>query len=283
MTLNKSQIHFPQRIICLTEETTEALYMMGEEDRIVGISSYTVRPARAKQEKPKVSAFIDARIEKIIALEPDLVLAFSDMQADIVKQLIQQGIQVHCFNHRTVKGILQMIQTLAALIGEPAKGQKLIHTLQQNIARIEAKVAQLSLRPKVYFEEWDEPIITGIGWVSEIVTLAGGNDCYPSHAQQSLAKHRIIEHPEDVIAHQPDIIMAAWCGKKFQPQQLIARPGWQSIPAVMNAEVHEIESSIILQPGPAALTDGINAVYAVIEQWHQRQLAATDIKGNRHA
>lgn len=275
--------HFPQRIICLTEETTEALYLMGEEDRIVGISSYTVRPARAKQEKPKVSAFIDARIDKILALKPDLVLAFSDMQADIVKQLIQQGIQVHCFNHRTVQGILQMIQTLAALIGEPAKGQALITSLQQNIARIKAKAAQLSCRPKVYFEEWDEPIITGIGWVSEIVTLAGGDDCYPNHAKQSLAKHRIIEHADEVIRHQPDIIMAAWCGKKFQPQQLIARPGWQAIPAVANGQVHEIDSSIILQPGPAALTDGINAIYQIIEQWHQSQQSVQIESRDNHA
>ncbi|WP_104398775.1 cobalamin-binding protein [Vibrio penaeicida] len=262
---------WPQRIICLTEETTEALYLMGEEDRIVGVSAYTVRPERAKREKPKVSAFVNARIEKIMDLKPDLVLAFSDMQADIVRDLVKQGVDVHCFNHRTLSDTLQMIRTLSALIGEPQKGEKLVQELTQGLAEIKASADSLTHKPRVYFEEWFDPLITGITWVSELVELAGGIDCYQEFANESLAKNRIIEHPEQVIEKQPDIIIASWCGRRFQKDKLTQREGWQNIPAIQNDEVYEINSSEILQPGPAALTDGVKQLHHIIKDWSERQ------------
>lgn len=258
---------WPERIICLTEETTEALYLMGEQHRIVGISAYTVRPERAKREKPKVSAFVSARIDKIMSLEPDLVLAFSDLQADIVRDLIKQGVNVHCFNHRSIQEVLQMIRTLSALIGEPQKGEKLVNQLVDNLNTIKASAAQLTVKPKVYFEEWFDPLITGITWVSELVEIAGGIDCYKEFASESLAKNRIIKDPCDVIEKAPDIIFAAWCGRPFVPEKMLSRDGWQTIPALINKHVYEINSSDILQPGPAALTDGINQIHRIIKNW----------------
>jgi len=258
---------FPERIVCLTEETTETLYRLGEQDRIVGISGFTVRPPEARREKPKVSAFTSAKIGKILALDPDLVLGFSDLQADIAAELVRHGVEVHVFNHRTVAGILRMVRTLGAMIGEPGKAGRLADELAANVARIEREAAALPRRPRVYFEEWDEPMITGIGWVCELVRSAGGDDVFPERAAETLAKHRILTGPEAVIPTAPDIIIGSWCGKKFRPEKVIARPGFDAVPAVANNELHEVKSSIILQPGPAALTDGIAELHRIIARW----------------
>lgn len=257
----------PQRIICLTEETTETLYLLGEQDRIVGISGFTVRPTQARKEKPKVSAFTSAKIDKILALEPDLVLGFSDLQADIAAQLIRAGVQVHVFNQRTVAGIFDMIAMLGAMVGATSKTTLLIEELRTGIARIERAAAKLPRRPRVYFEEWNDPLISGIGWVSELIGTAGGDDCYVEFAQQSLAKHRIIADPLDVVRRAPDIIIGSWCGKKFQPEHVRSRPGWSAIPAVRGGALYEIKSCDILQPGPAALTDGVQQLHAIIATW----------------
>lgn len=261
---------WPERIICLTEETTEALYLMEEDHRIIGISAYTMRPERARKEKTKVSAYITARTEKILALKPDLVLAFSDMQADIVADLIKQGIQVHCFNHRSISEILQMIRTLSGLIGQAEKGEKLVADLQNNLIKIKQQAQQLPVRPKVYFEEWFDPIITGIGWVSELIEIAGGIDCYQEFSKQSLAKNRIVADANDVITKQPDIYIASWCGRKFDQEKVTSRAGWQAIPAIKNGDIFELNSTDILQPGPAALTDGVNQLADIIKQWADR-------------
>ncbi|AWB56653.1 cobalamin-binding protein [Colwellia sp. Arc7-D] len=261
---------WPERIICLTEETTEALYLMEEDHRIVGISAYTMRPERARKEKTKVSAYITARTEKILSLKPDLVLAFSDMQADIVADLIKEGIQVHCFNHRSISEILQMIRTVSALIGQPAKGDKLVADMQDNLRKVKQQAEQLPKHPKVYFEEWFDPIITGIGWVSELIEIAGGIDCYQEFSTQSLAKNRIVADASEVIAKQPDIYIASWCGRKFDEEKVTSRVGWQTIPAIKNGDIFEINSTDILQPGPAALTDGVAQLAKIIKQWAER-------------
>lgn len=261
---------FPKRIICLTEETTETLYLLGEQDRIVGISGFTVRPAQARKEKPKVSAFISAKIDKILALEPDLVLGFSDLQADIAAQLIRAGVQVHVFNQRTVAGIFDMIAMLGAMVGATTKTRQLIDELRAGLARIEHAAARLPRRPRVYFEEWDEPLISGIGWVSELIGMAGGEDCYADFARHAHAKNRIIADPLDVARRAPDIIIGSWCGKKFQPGHVRERAGWNAIPAVRDGALHEIKSCDILQPGPAALTDGVRQLHALIATWVAR-------------
>ncbi|HEU4484516.1 MAG TPA: cobalamin-binding protein [Povalibacter sp.] len=260
----------PSRIVCLTEETTETLYLLGEEARIVGISGFTVRPARARREKPKVSAFTSARIEQICSLTPDLVLGFSDLQADIAADLIRRGVAVHVFNHRDVAGIFEMIRMLGAMIGCEAKAAVLCAQLSAGLDDIRESAATLKVRPRVYFEEWDEPLIVGSRWVSELVQLAGGEECFPQYAAQSLAKGRIIADDREVIGAAPDIILGSWCGKKFRPEMVRARPGWNSIPAVANGQLHEIKSCLILQPGPAALTDGIKAIHRLILQWSRR-------------
>lgn len=257
----------PRRIVCLTEETTETLYLLGEQDRIVGISGFTVRPPQARKEKPKVSAFTSAKIEKILALEPDLVLGFSDLQADIARDLIRAGVAVHVFNQRTVAGIFEMIRMLGAVIGASDKTATLIADLRQGLARVERSAARLPRRPRVYFEEWDDPIITGIGWVSELLVIAGGDETFPELAGKKLARDRIVADPIEVVRRAPDIIVGSWCGKKFQPAQARARPGWSEIPAVRNGHVYEIKSSDILQPGPAALTDGVKQLHAFIQRW----------------
>ncbi|KZN34217.1 hypothetical protein N480_21680 [Pseudoalteromonas luteoviolacea S2607] len=266
-----TQSKWPTRIICLTEETTEALYLMGEDARIVGVSAYAMRPERVKKEKPKVSAFVDARIEKILDLKPDLVLAFSDIQGDIVRDLVKQGVDVHCFNHRSIAGIMQMIRTLSALIGEPQKGEKLVAQLNESLMHIHSGAAELKVKPRVYFEEWFDPLITGITWVSELVELAGGIDCYKEFACESLAKNRIIANTDEVIDKQPDIIIASWCGRRFNKEKLVSRAGWNKIPAIINDDVYEINSTDILQPGPAALTDGVRAIHEIIANWAQKQ------------
>ena len=264
MTANSG---YPQRIVCLTEETTETLYLLGEEQRIVGISGFTVRPPRARREKPRVSAFTSARTARIVALAPDLVLGFSDLQADIAAELVRAGLNVHIFNQRSVAEILAMIRTLGGMIGCEAKTAALLAGLEGGLAAVRAAAAALAARPRVYFEEWDEPLISGIGWVSELIGLAGGEDCFPELARESLGRNRIVADPLEVVRRSPDIVLGSWCGKKFRPEQVGARSGWSAIPAVRSGFVREIKSAIILQPGPAALTDGVQAVQAVISEW----------------
>jgi len=258
---------YPERIVCLTEETTETIYLLGEQARIVGISGFTVRPPEARREKPKVSAFTSAKLDKIAALKPDLVLGFSDLQADIAADLVRRGIEVHVFNHRTVADIFRMIAMLGGMLGVEAKTRALIAELEAGLDQVRAAAAKLPRHPRVYFEEWDEPQISGIAWVSELVGIAGGVDIFPELAKESLAKQRIVADPAEVVRRQPDIILGSWCGKKFRPKQVAARPGWDAVPAVREGELHEIKSSIILQPGPAALTDGVNEIHKVIASW----------------
>lgn len=255
----------PQRIVCLTEETVETLYLLGEDARIVGVSGYAVRPARVRKEKPRVAAFTSADIEKIAALEPDLVLTFSDLQADIVATLLRRGIAVHAFNQRDLAGIYAMIETVGALVGVPEKAARLTAELQGRVAEISEKMAE-GRRPRVYFEEWDEPMISGIGWVSELVEAAGGTDVFPELARRDAARERIVT-PEQVIAARPDIVIGSWCGKKFRPERFAARPGFDALPAVQKGWLREVKSALILQPGPAALTDGLDAVAAIVSEW----------------
>ncbi|WP_426700664.1 cobalamin-binding protein [Rhodanobacter sp. Col0626] len=262
--------HYPQRIVCLTEEPTEVLYALGEDHRIVGISGFTVRPPRARKEKPRVSAFTSARTGEIMKLEPDLAIGFSDIQADIARELIKSGVEVWISNHRSVDGILAYIRRLGAMVGAHEKAEAYAQRAEQHIADIRAAVAQLPRRPKVYFEEWDEPIITGIRWVAEIIGIAGGDDCFPELAREPLAKQRILPNGDEVVRRAPDIILGSWCGKRFRPEKVAARPGWDTIPAVRNGELHEIKSPIILQPGPAALFDGLDAIHRIIAAWAQR-------------
>ena len=265
----KSSAGFPERIVCLTEETTETLYLLGEDWRIVGISGFTVRPPRARKEKPKVSAFTSAKIDRIAALRPDLVLGFSDLQADIAAELVKAGIEVHVFNHRSVEDILRMIRTLGGMIGREAKTSILVAELSRGLDEVRARASQLERRPRVYFEEWDEPQISAIRWVSELIGIAGGEECFPELAVQPLGRQRIIADPLEVVRRQPDIILGSWCGKKFQPGTVAARPGWAQVPAVRSGFLREIKSSLILQPGPAALTDGVRAIQEVIVEWEK--------------
>jgi iron complex transport system substrate-binding protein len=262
---------YPERIVCLTEETTETLYLLGEDARIVGISGFTVRPPRARREKPRVSAFTSAKIERIVELRPDLVLGFSDLQADIGAALVRAGIEVHIFNHRTVHEILRMIAVLGGMIGCEPKAAALVAELSAGLATVAARADSFHHRPRVYFEEWDTPQISGIAWVSELIGLAGGEDCFPELAREALGKNRIIADGLEVPRRAPDIILGSWCGKKFRPETLAARPGWAEVPAVRDGFVREIKSAIILQPGPAALTDGVRALQEVIGEWVQRQ------------
>jgi iron complex transport system substrate-binding protein len=249
----------PRRIVCLTEETTEALYAMGEEDRIVGISTFTRRPARAPKEKPKVSQFIKADTEAILALKPDLVLAFSDLQADICADLIREGLEVYAFNQRSVTGAIEMVRILGRLIAEPAKGEGLAASYEAGLAAARERAACLPAHPRVYFEEWPEPIITGIRWVAELVEIAGGVDCFPELRDEPLAKNRIIA-PAEVIKRQPDLYLASWCGKRFSADEARAREGFGEAPFTREESMREIDSLIILAPGPAALTDGLAAL-----------------------
>ena len=256
----------PRRIVCLTEETVETLYLLGRQASIVGISGYTVRPPEARREKPRVSAFTSADIPKIEALKPDLVLAFSDLQADIVADLIRRGIAVHAFNQRDVAGILAMIRTLGALVDARDDAARLADRLAVNVETARARAAERKVRPRVFFEEWDEPLISGIRWVSELIEVAGGVDVFADLSRETLAKHRIVG-PDAVIAAAPDIIVGSWCGKKFRPERVAARPGFEAVPAVRDGAVYEIKSSLILQPGPAALTDGLAAIERIVRDW----------------
>jgi iron complex transport system substrate-binding protein len=261
---------YPQRIVCLTEEPTEVLYALGEQQRIVGISGFTVRPPHARKEKPRVSAFTSAKIGRILELRPDLVIGFSDLQADIARDLIKSGVEVWISNHRTVDGILTYVLRLGALVGAQASAQRLVRELERHVDRVRRAAARLPRRPRVYFEEWDEPQICGIQWVSELIGIAGGDDIFREQAVEPLGKNRILADSDVVIRRAPDIILGSWCGKRFVPKAVAARPGWQAIPAVRDGELHEIKSPLILQPGPAALTDGLDAMFQIISRWAAR-------------
>jgi iron complex transport system substrate-binding protein len=260
----------PRRIVCLTEEPTETLYLLGEQARIVGISGFTVRPPEARRDKPKVSAFTSAKVGKILALKPDLAIGFSDIQADIAAELIRAGVEVWISNHRSVEGIVDYVRRLGALVGASARADELASDLERGVDRVRSRSALLPRRPKVYFEEWDSPQITGIQWVAELVRIAGGDDIFPERAAMPLARDRILEDPGEVVRRAPDIILGSWCGKKFQRRQVEERPGWETIPAVRCGDLFEIKSPIILQPGPAALTDGLAALVQVIHPWANR-------------
>ncbi len=257
----------PQRIVCLTEETTEWLYLLGQEHRIVGISGYTVRPRRAREEKPKVSAFLSAKIDKILALEPDCVFGFSDLQADIAAALIRAGVQVTVFNQRSVAEIFSMLYQVGAMVGQAEQAQERIAQMQSQLEAIRQTAAGFKRRPRVFFEEWDEPHISGIRWVSELIGIAGGDDVFPELAVQSLGKDRIIAEGQTIVDRAPDIVIGSWCGKKFRPEKVAARAGWQDVPAVRDGQLFEIKSADILQPGPAALTDGVAQLHRIIGRW----------------
>lgn len=258
---------YPQRIVCMTEETTETLYLLGEQHRIVGISGYTVRPPQARRDKPRVSAFTSARIDKILALKPDLVLGFSDMQADIAADLVRAGVAVHIFNQRSVAEILAMVQLLGAMVGAADRATELVADFRSRLQQIEQTSCNLSRRPRVYFEEWYDPMISGIRWVSELIGIAGGEDCFAGLSTSAAATGRIIANSASVVAGNPDIIIGSWCGRKFRPEQVAKRPAWERIQAVRTGHIFEVKSSIILQPGPAALTDGVDALQRIISDW----------------
>ena len=256
---------YPTRIVCLTEETTETLYLLGEGHRVVGISGYTVRPPEARQ-KPKVSSFLHARFEKIAALNPDLILAFSDLQAEITNELVRRGYPVFTSNQRSVVEILQMIRVLGGMVGVSARAEALALELDAGLSRIRESAASLLRRPRVYFEEWDDPLISGIQWVEELVEIAGGEPVFPHLRCAKLAKDRIVTS-EAVIAATPDVIIGSWCGKPVRKERIAARPGWDAIPAVRHGQIYEVKSTYILQPGPAALTDGIKALHRIFAGW----------------
>ncbi|MBS0566668.1 MAG: cobalamin-binding protein [Proteobacteria bacterium] len=260
----------PQRIVCLTEEPTEVLYAIGEEHRIVGISGFTVRPPRARREKPRVSAFTSAKIGEILKLNPDLVIGFSDIQADIARELIRAGVEVWISNHRSLAGILDYIRRLGALVGAVDKATALVLAAEERIAQVERLAKMLPRRPRVYFEEWDEPMISGIRWVAELVRIAGGDDAFPELAEKPLARDRIIADPAEVVRRAPEIIIGSWCGKRFRADKVAARAGWDAIAAVRDGELHEVKSPIILQPGPAALFDGLEALHRIVAAWAQK-------------
>ena len=252
----------PERIVCLTEETVETLYLLDADSLIVGVSGYAVRPARVRREKPRVSAFTSADIPKIMALEPDLVLTFSDLQADIAAELIRRGVAVMAYNQRDIAGIFAMIRHLGTMVGKGRQAARLVDHYQQRLNQIKAR-AESRARPLVYFEEWDEPMISGIRWVSELIEIAGGREVFPELATRDAARDRIVTS-DQVISAGPEVILASWCGKKVRPEKIAGRPGWDSIPAVRDSRIIEIKSPLILQPGPAALTDGLDAIVAAL-------------------
>ncbi len=260
----------PQRIVCLTEEPTEWLYLLGQSHRIVGISGYTVRPPQARQEKPKVSAFLSAKIDKILTLKPDCVIGFSDLQADIAAQLIRAGVPVHIFNQRSVEEIFAMLYQVAALVGQADQGLERIARMRDDLQAIALRSAAFKRRPRVYFEEWDEPHISAIRWVSELMAIAGGDDVFPELALAPMGKDRIIADSHRIVERSPEIIIGSWCGKKFRPEKVAARPGWQDMPAVRDGQLFEIKSVDILQPGPAALTDGVARLHHIMQAWAQK-------------
>lgn len=270
----------PERIVCLTTETVEVLYLLGEQERIVGISGYTTRPAIARKEKPKIAAFTTANIDKILALKPDLVLGFSNLQAEIAAELIKAGVEVHVFNQRSVDDILRMILTTGRLVGAVEKAERIVQDIQQQIHSIRAAASGLPRKPKVYFEEWDEPMMCSIRWAAELIAIAGGTDCFPELSHFHSAKDRIVT-PQQVVERQPDIIIGSWCGKKFRPEQVMARPGWAEIPAIKNGCVHEIKSADILQPGPSVFMHGLPQVADIIQAWSKQQALRTCLRSSR--
>jgi iron complex transport system substrate-binding protein len=257
----------PRRIVCLTEEATEWLYLLGEQDRIVGISGYTVRPRRAREEKPKVSAFLSAKIDKILDLRPDCVFGFSDLQADIAAELVRKGVQVTIFNQRSVEEIFAMLYQVAAMVGRAQEGLRLLEGMRGRLQEIAAAGLALPRRPRVFFEEWDVPHISAIRWVSELLAIAGGDDVFPELSVQSLGKDRIVAEGAEIVRRNPDIIIGSWCGKKFRPEKVAAREGWHAVNAVRDHQLFEIKSADILQPGPAALTDGVEQLHRIVLEW----------------
>jgi iron complex transport system substrate-binding protein len=262
--------HYPERIVCLTEESTETLYLLGEERRIVGISGYTVRPPRARREKPRVSAFLSAKTDKILELNPDLVIGFSDLQADIARDLAKAGLNVLIFNQRSVQQTLDMILALASLVGAADRGKELTKRLEDGLTSIREKAKAFPRRPRVYFEEWDEPMISGIRWVSELVEIAGGEDVFSEQSHSQAAAGRIVSDPGSVVEKNPEVILGSWCGKKFRPERVAARPGWERISAVKENQLFEVKSADILQPGPAALTDGVRRIHEILTDFVSR-------------
>lgn len=262
-----------RRIACLSTEAVETLYLLGAEERIAGISGFTTRPARARREKPKVSGFSTAKLERILAVEPDLVIAFSGLQADIVRDLIHAGVEVHVFNQRDVTGILHMIETLAALVGETAAGERLVGDLQKRLDLARVRVSDGQRRPRVFFEEWNDPLISGIRWASELIEVAGGIDCFAAESLHQAARDRIIVDPMEVVRRAPNVIIGSWCGKKFAPAQVRARAGWEAVPAVRDDQLYEIKSADILSPGPAAITEGLAQLERIFERWREKASA----------
>jgi iron complex transport system substrate-binding protein len=256
-----------RRIACLSTEAVETLYLLGAEDCIAGISGFTTRPARSRREKPKVSGFSTAKIERILAVEPDLVIAFSDLQAEIVRELIRAGVEVHVFNQRDVAGILRMIHALAALVGKVNAGGQLVAQLQSRLEAARHRARDLPRRPRIYFEEWNDPLISNIRWVSELMAIAGGDDCFAEESRRPSARDRIIADANEVVRRAPDIIIGSWCGKKFRPGQVRLRPGWETVPAVRDDELHEIKSADILSPGPSAITEGLAQLEVIVRRW----------------
>ncbi len=261
----------PRRIVCLTTETVEVLYALGEQERIAGISGYTVRPPQARKEKPKVFAFTSGDLEKILAVQPDLVLSFSDLQADISRDLIKAGVAVHAFNQRSVEDILAMVETVGRLVGAETKAQALVSQLEDCIATAQQHAAERLARhgqvPRVYFEEWDDPQISGIRWASELIAIAGGEDIFADRARAPLARDRLLADPLEVPRRNPDIIIGSWCGKHFRPERVAGRPGWEDIPAVKNGHIHELKSAVILTPGPVAISEGLPQLAALFDNW----------------
>lgn len=260
-------IGFPKRVVCLTEETTEALYAIDADELIVGISGFTVRPPHARKQKPKVSTYLDAKFEEIIALRPDVVFAWSDLQADISAELIRRGVEVVCFNHRSVDGILSMILKLTAIVGRGSAGHSYALSLQERVSMMADRGARRERRPRVYFEEWYDPIITGICWVSEIIEICGGMDVYAENRIHADAKSRIVADMLDPVRRDPDIMIASWCGKMLKPERVMARDGWDAMRPLRSGFLREIPSPVILQPGPAALTDGIDTMMSILDEW----------------
>jgi iron complex transport system substrate-binding protein len=248
--------------VCLTEETTETLYLLGEGHRVVGVSGYTVRPPEARQ-KPRISSFLHARFDAIEALRPDLILAFSDLQADVTSELIRRGHPVFTFNQRSIADILQMILIVGGLVGRTARAEALVVELGEGLEHVRQTSATWPHRPRVYFEEWNDPLISGIQWVEELVEIAGGVPIYPELRGAGLAKHRVVA-AEDVARRDPEVIVASWCGKRVRTDSIAARPGWNAVSAVRAGHIYEIKSALILQPGPAALTDGVRELHEAI-------------------